>query len=223
MKHILLAVFALTGFSRSDAAAQSVDMQAVAQALGVGCNYCHAERASATSATGEKPKKEIAREMIAMTRDLNAAVQAAVAKPPNEATAVQCVTCHRGVAIPKQISDIIIGTVRDKGGVAAADQYRALRRQYYGRQSYDFSENELLNTIQRILQSRPDDAIALLQMNLEFNADSGRTYAAIGYAYTRKFDDASAIANLEKALELDPGNGIARGQLEQIKAYQRRR
>ena len=39
----------------------------------------------------------------------------------------------------------------------------------------------------------------------------------------RKLDDASAIATLEKALELDPDNGVVKGQLEQLKSYQRRR
>jgi hypothetical protein len=36
-------------------------------------------------------------------------------------------------------------------------------------------------------------------------------------------DDASAITALEKAGELDPANNVARGQLEQLKSYQRRR
>jgi cytochrome c-type biogenesis protein CcmH/NrfG len=60
-------------------------------------------------------------------------------------------------------------------------------------------------------------------MNLEFNPQSARTYALLGFAYTRKVDDTSAIANLEKSLELDPTNAMVRGQLEQLKEYQRRR
>jgi Flp pilus assembly protein TadD len=223
MKRALLSVFLLAGLFHTKVSAQSADMQAIAKALGVECNYCHTERSGRPADPGEKTKKQIALEMIAMTQELNARVQGAAGKPANATVAVQCVTCHRGVAIPKQLPDIIIGTVRENGGAAAAEQYRTLRLQYYGRQSYDFSENELLDTIQRILQSRPDDAIILLKMNLEFNPTSARTYMALGYAYTRKFDDASAIANLEKALELEPNNGIARGQLEQIRSYQRRK
>ena len=60
-------------------------------------------------------------------------------------------------------------------------------------------------------------------MNLEFNPRSAATYAAIAFAYTRKLDDDSAIVNLEKALEIEPENGIFRGQLEQLKGYQRAR
>ena len=160
--------------------------------------------------------------MMSMTRDLNAKVQEATGKPPNEVTRVECVTCHHGVAIPQPLSAIIVRTVAQKGGAAAVDQYRDLRKQFYGRATYDFSEDALLEMVQRVVQGRPDDAIALLRMNLEFNPQSAKTYALLGFAYTRKVDDASAITNLEKALELDPTNGVVRGQLEQLQEYRRR-
>ena len=195
-------------------------MPAIAQALGVECSYCHA----APRGSGlPEPKKDIARAMMTMTRELNAQVQAATGKPPDKTTRVECVTCHRGVAIPRQLSDIVMQTVREKGGAAAVAQYRELRKQYYGRQSYDFSEDTLLGVAQKLASAKPDDAIALLQLNLEYNPQSARTYAAIGYAYTRKYDDKSAMANLEKALEIEPENGVVRGQLEQLKSYHRNR
>jgi tetratricopeptide (TPR) repeat protein len=197
-----------------------MNMQQIGQALGVRCDYCH----SAPRGSGQpEPKKEIALAMMAMTRDLNAKVQEATGKPANETTRVECVTCHRGVAIPQPLSAIILGTVREKGGAAAVEQYRDLRKQFYARGTYDFSEDALLDMVQRVVQGKPDDAMALLRMNLEFNPQSARTYALLGFAYTRKVDDSSAIANLEKSLELDPTNAMVRGQLEQLKEYQRRR
>jgi tetratricopeptide (TPR) repeat protein len=202
------------------AQAQTMNMDEVAKALGVRCNYCH----SAQRGSGQpEPKKDIALAMMAMTRDLNAKVQEATGKPANETTRVDCVTCHRGVAIPQPLSAIILRTVVEKGGAAAVDQYRDLRKQYYARAAYDFSEDALLEIAQRVVQSRPDDALALLRMNLEFNPQSAKTYALIGFAYTRKVDDASAITNLEKSLELDPTNAVVRGQLEQLQEYRRRR
>lgn len=195
-------------------------MQTISQALGVSCEYCH------TAARGSglpEPKKEIARSMMAMTRDLNLKIQSATGRTGNEAVAVQCVTCHRGVAIPRQLHDIVTSTIREKGVAAAVTQYRELRKQYYGRQSYDFGEGTLLTIAQQLTAVKPDDAIALLELNVEFYPQSAPSYAALGYAYTRKFDDATAMKYLEKALEIDPENGVIRGQLEQLKSYQRRK
>ena len=195
-------------------------MQEIVQALGVQCEYCH----SAPRGSGlPEPKKDIARQMIAMTRDLNARVQTATGKEAAEAVQVKCVTCHRGVPIPRQLSEILTRTYREKGAVAAAEQYRDLRKQFYGRQAYDFGEDTLVAIAQPLAAGRPDDAITLLKLNLEFYPDSSKTYAAIGFAYTRKYDDATAITYLEKATQLDPANGVIRGQLEQLKMYQRKR
>ncbi len=197
-----------------------MNMQEISQALGVRCDYCH----SAPRGSGLKePKKDIARAMMAMTADLNAKVQEATGKPAEETTRVECATCHRGVAIPRPLSTIVLRTVAEKGGAAAVEQYRDLRKQYYGRAAYDFSEEALLQMVQRVVQGKPDDAIALLRMNLEFNPQSAKTYALLGFAYTRKVDDASAITNLQKSLELDPTNVMVRGQLEQLQEYRRRR
>ena len=193
-------------------------MQSISQALGVTCDYCHvAERGSGQP----EPKKDIARAMMAMTRDINAKIQAAT--PNAVPDAVECVTCHRGVTVPRQLSEILLQTLKTQGAAAAIEQYRELRKQFYGRQAYDFGENTLLGIAQQITASRPSDSIALLQLNLEFYPRSAGSYAEIGFAYTRKLDDDSAIANLEKALEIEPNNGINRGQLEQLKSYQRAR
>lgn len=195
-------------------------MQEIVQALGVQCEYCH----SAPRGSGQpEPKKDIARQMIAMTRELNTRVQTATGKPAAESVQVKCVTCHRGVPIPRQLSEIVSQTLREKGVAAAVEQYRDLHRRFYGRAAYDFGEDTLIGVAQPLASGRADDAIALLKLNLEFYPQSAKTYAAIGYAYTRKFDDATAITYFEKAVELDPANGVNRGQLEQLKMYQRKR
>jgi tetratricopeptide (TPR) repeat protein len=195
-------------------------MQEIVQALGVQCEYCH----SAPRGSGQaEPKKDIARQMIAMTRDLNTRIQTATGKPAAEATQVKCVTCHHGVPIPRQLSEIVTQTLREKGATAAVAQYRDLREHFYGRAAYDFGEDTLIGVAQPLAAGKPDDAIALLKLNLEFYPQSAKTYAAIVYAYTRKFDDPTAITYYEKAVELDPNNGVTRGQLEQLKMYQRKR
>jgi tetratricopeptide (TPR) repeat protein len=194
-------------------------MQEIVQALGVQCEYCHSARGSGQP----EPKKDIARQMIAMTRDLNTRIQAATGKSATEAEQVRCVTCHRGVPIPRQLSEIVMQTLREKGVTAAAEQYRDLRQHFYGRAAYDFGEDTLIGVAQPLASGKPDDAIVLLKLNLEFYPQSAKTYAAIAFAYTRKLDDPTAITYYEKAVELDPNNGVIRGQLEQLKSYQRKR
>ena len=211
----------LAVFGASLAAAQTrpqdlgATMNAIVQALGVSCDYCH----SAARGSGQpEPKKDIARQMMAMTRDLNARVQQATG---NSSAKVDCVTCHRGVPIPRQLSDILTDTLRSQGAAAAVAQYRDLRARFYGGQAYDFTEETLVGLAQRLSAGRPDDAIALLKLNLEYNPKSARSYAAIAYAYTRKFDDSTAITYYEKSLEIEPNN-VVQGELESLKNFRRR-
>jgi tetratricopeptide (TPR) repeat protein len=218
---LLILIAAATGLAAQTPPANIMPlMQEIVQGLGVQCEYCH----SAPRGSGlPEPKKDVARQMIAMTRDLNTRVQAATGKSAAEAAQVKCVTCHRGVPIPRQLSEIVSQTLREKGITAAAEQYRDLHQHFYGRSSYDFGEDTLVGVAQPLASGKPDDAIALLMLNLEFFPQSAKTYAAIGYAYTRKYDDPTAITYLEKAAELDPKDGVIRGQIEQLKMYQRKR
>jgi len=206
--------------------ARPLDMQAIAAALGVECSYCHAERAAsagaALTATG-KPRFDVARAMIAMTDDLNTRVQAATAKGAADVVRVDCVTCHRGVAIPRQLPDIMIRAAVQQGPEAAVTLYRDLRSRYYGRQAYDFSEEALLGVADRLTQGRPAAAVALADLNLEFNPKSARSYLVKGIAQTRQLDDEAAVASFKKSLELDPGNGVTQGWLIQTEQTLKRR
>lgn len=196
------------------------EMQGYTLALGVTCEYCHSAPAGSKA---PEPKKDIARQMIAMTRDLNMRVQLATAKSPTEATRVECATCHRGVALPRPLGQVIAQTLNLEGADAAEAQYRDLHKRFYGRATYDFSEDELVNVARPLASIRPDDAIRLLQLNIEFNPRSAKSYALMGFAYTRKFDDESALAAVEKAVELEPANGEYQGQLTQLKMFRRKR
>lgn len=206
-----------------------VNMQEIAQALGVECSYCHARMGGQTAqppadgSSSASSKMAIAGAMIQMTRDLNAKILAATGKSAAEAARVQCVTCHRGVTIPGQLSDIIAKTAVRTSPEAAVTQYRELRTRYYGRDTYDFSEESLLNAAQQIVRVKPAASIPVLRLNLEFYPKSVRSYTQIAYAYTRSLDDEAAISALEKAIEIEPENGVVKGQLEQLKSYRRKR
>jgi hypothetical protein len=66
-------------------------MRSFTTGLGVQCTYCH--MTPPDFASDENPKKEIARHMIAMTKEINA-------KFPDGKDHVACYTCHRGAATP---------------------------------------------------------------------------------------------------------------------------
>jgi hypothetical protein len=198
-------------------------MQGFVAALGVqaqgGCGYCHAGTAPQFDfASDAKPAKNVARKMILMSREISARLPEVTGKPAAEITSLRCATCHRGVAIPKLLPDLLTDTAAKSSTAAAVQQYRDLRTKYYGGQSYDFSEAALVATATPLINAnKPDDAITWLQLNAEFYPKSSATYAALGQAYAKKNDTANAIKSYEKAIELDPNNQIAKRQLDSLK------
>jgi len=200
-----------------------VTMQGFVAALGVqasgGCGYCHAGTAPQFDwASDTKPTKTVARKMILMSREITVKLPEVTGKPAAEVTRLRCATCHRGVAIPKLLPDVLTETTAKSGTSAAVQQYRELRTKYFGGQSYDFSENALVATATPLINAnKPDDAIAWLQLNAEFYPKSSATYAALGQAYAKKNNTPNAIKSFQKAIELDPNNQNAKRQLEQLK------
>ena len=216
---VSILTFSVPAFAESVPVEWISQMPAIAAALGVKCQYCH----SAKRGSGlPEPKKEIAKAMMAMTDEINTRLVAAVGKEAAQTTSIRCAYCHRGVPIPKPITEIVWQTIREKGVVAATDQYRELRKDFYGRNTYDFSEEPLATLANQLSSYRPDDAIALASLNMEFYPKSVNTLVSMSNALTRKHEDDDAIAMLEKAMSFEPENGIVRGRLEQLKSYRRR-
>jgi hypothetical protein len=67
-------------------------MRTFTSGLGVQCVFCHVQ---GKFASDENPKKEIARHMITMTKQINGNF------PDGGRMRVSCYTCHRGEAEPK--------------------------------------------------------------------------------------------------------------------------
>jgi hypothetical protein len=193
-------------------------MQTFTQALGVRCQYCHVDEPGGREdmASDEKAPKKTARAMMLMTREINEKIPAATGKSAEDATRVACVTCHRGVAIPKQLADILAETSASKGAVAAVAQYKELRSRYYGAMAYDFSEGGLIAAATRP-GTKPDEAIVWLQLNLEYYPKSVRTYLAMAQIHQRANDKDAALKDLEQAVSLDPNNNQAKQALQRLK------
>jgi len=213
-------------------------MQEFTAALGVQCAYCHVQAAAVPGGRGDggagrgrgaaapafdyasddKPQKKIARQMMLLVRDINPKVVAATGKAENTATRVGCLTCHRGVAVPKQLAELLEQTTTEKGTAAAIAQYKDLRKQYFGAQAYDFGEGSLVAFAQRATNAnKADDAVQWLQLNLEYYPLSSRTYAGLSQALQKKGDKDGAIKALERAVDLDPQNAQIKRQLDQLK------
>ena len=80
-------------------------MRAFSAALGTNCGYCHVWTAAGDPsndyAVDTKPTKLVARVMMQMVGEINQKLAANIKKPADQLTAVGCMTCHRGEAIPK--------------------------------------------------------------------------------------------------------------------------
>jgi hypothetical protein len=193
-------------------------MQGFTQALGVRCEYCHIDEGRGGRqdyAADDKAPKKTARVMLRMTGDVNAKLKSELTSA--HGVQVQCVTCHRGVAIPRQLADVVADTAAEKGIPAAIDQYRDLRKRYYGTSAYDFGENTLITLALRQRQAKPDDALQWLQLNVELNPKSARSYLMMAQIQNQKGDKDAAIKNVEKAIEAEPDNPQAKQMLQQLK------
>lgn len=188
-------------------------------ALGVECEFCHVEKEGSPPdfASDDKKEKNMARAMLKITADLNARLPKDFGMPAAKVTRVQCITCHRGVPEPKQLSEILAKTSADKGFDAAEAQYKDLKSKYYGAQAYDFSENGLIATARPLIGNRTDEAMKFLELNAQLFPQSAETYVVMAQAQQAKKDMPGAMASLEKALAIDPKNGFARRMLSQMK------
>ena len=198
-------------------------MRGVALGLGVRCEYCHIGEPGQPLRTfdfvsDEKPTKLKARDMLRMVMAINGEHLAGLddrADPPIE---VNCATCHRGLSRPVTLAGEITRVYGEEGADAAVTHYRTLRERYYGSWSYDFSESSLTRMAQQL--ARRDDwdgALTILNLNKEFFPESAAIYTGIGQAYMEKGDDDLALQHLERALELNPQNRMARRLLRELR------
>lgn len=81
-------------------------MDSFKEALGVKCGFCHARNADTSIhkldfASDANPKKDIARYMFTMTKDINSNYfNWEKSTQPDTIHAIRCITCHRGIHNP---------------------------------------------------------------------------------------------------------------------------
>ena len=197
-------------------------MKAFTRALGVRCTYCHVGKESDPLsaydfASDDKPEKTKAREMLRMVKTINGDFLGKLAARRSPAIGVQCATCHRGVAQPRSIQQVLI-LAYDAGGTDSLDHaYRALRQRYYGSAAYDFGEVPLSDVADVLVQRRKlSDAVRVQLLNAEMSPTSTFAFWMAGATQLTAGDTAGAIASLQKAVALNPNNQGALGLLQQL-------
>lgn len=186
------------------------------RALGVRCTFCHVGDDNLPSSTyhfadDSKATKRTARVMMRMVDDVNGKYLSTLEDRAKPATQVQCMTCHRGVAVPRTLQSILL-QAHDTGGLdSTIATYHSLRDRYYGRAAYDFGAVPLADVATAVTaQGHPEDGVALNQLNLEVNPESDfakRQY--VGSAVLQKFRTAGADSGTALYRQLKTKYGAA--------------
>jgi hypothetical protein len=197
-------------------------MKGFTRALGVRCSYCHlgneGEPLSAYDfASDERPEKEKARAMLRMVGAINGEYLAKLTARREPAIAVQCATCHHGVAQPRPLQQVLIAAYMAGGADSLDHAYRALRQRYYGSAAYDFGEGPLVDVANALaLRNKLPDAVRVHLLNTEMSPTSTFAHWMAGAAMLAAGDTTGAIASLRKAVALNPNNQGALGLLRKL-------
>ena len=186
-------------------------MRGFAMGLGLRCENCHVGEAGAPLdtfdfASDERAMKQKARLMLEMVMQINGELVPRLDEVEwDKRVEVRCVTCHRGLAKPMLIEDVLDETISEDGVDAAVAEYRQLRDRYYGTHSYDFSEFVLPMYAQRLFASeQADAAIGLAELNAEYYPDSYYTAFTLGELYFATERAEEALRSYERAIEINP-------------------
>jgi tetratricopeptide (TPR) repeat protein len=133
-------------------------------------------------------------------------------------TAVQWVPRIKAGFDPRQsIADTLSATIAASGIDQAAQQYRDLRAERSA--GYDFDETELNNLGYQLIRARKfKEAIRIFQLNVESYPQSSNVYDSLGEAYMDDGNHEQAVANYQRAVQIDPRNSNAALMLKRLSA-----
>ena len=200
-------------------------MRTFTSALGVRCTYCHVEKPAvagerpefdfAADTKAEKLKARVMLRMVAAINDDHLTKLESRRQPP---VVVSCATCHRGVAVPRPLQQVVLMAYDSSGADSAIAAYRALRTQYYGRASYDFGDTPLAEVGGALrARQRFADAVRFYLLNTEYSPNSAFAFRQAGEGQLAAGDTVAAIASLEHALSLEPRNMQLQRMLDSLR------
>lgn len=185
-------------------------MKSFTEGLGVRCNFCHEGEEGKPLSTynfesDKKPEKQQARLMMNMTKDINAKYLSEFSKYGKDIIKVKCITCHRGVAQPLPLEDLLYDKIKTDGLQPAITTYNNLYEKYYGASAYDFRDHSLQALVEKLIEEKMnDEAVTFASINIDKYPNSGVANLGLAEAYEAKGDKENAKKYYQKALELVP-------------------
>ena len=192
------------------------------RALGVRCNYCHVQREGQTFeqidfSLDDNPRKNKARAMLRMVAAINNDHLSALADRRQPEIVVACITCHRGVAEPRMLQQVLLATYTVAGADSTESVYRSLRHRYFGSGSYDFGEVPLADVAATIAgRGKPTDALRFHTLNTEMNPRSTFALRQLGESYLAVGDTAAARGAYRRALTINANDAQSRRALDAL-------
>jgi tetratricopeptide (TPR) repeat protein len=202
-------------------------MRGFAFGLGVRCTYCHVAEPKAADAPADAPEKltfksddkvqkRKARIMMRMVDSLNDRFLTALPERHDPRVVIRCVTCHRGSPLPETL-DAVLTEIVDRYSVdSAIARYKQLREDMVSGR-YDFSEwsvNELARTLAGT--GKLDAAIAMLEMNQQYNPTSPDVDFQLAELYLKRGDKDRAIQHYRAVLAKRPDDMRAKRKLAEL-------
>jgi TolA-binding protein len=113
------------------------------------------------------------------------------------------------------VAETLSKTISTSGIDQAIQQYHALKTTEP--RTYNFDEGQLNSLGYRLIRKKDfKAAIRIFQLNIESFPKSSNAYDSLAEAYMDDGDKPLAIANYQKALELNPNNGNSASMMKKL-------
>lgn len=195
-------------------------MRGFAMGTGLRCSNCHVgeedQDLSAYDFAADTPElKQTARAMLRMVKAIN---ETHLAGLGDERMEVSCVTCHRGVRIPRTTEQVLLDAAAEGSAPQLEATYRELRERYYGTHSYDFSERTLVRVAQALLGSGDRQAAGtVLDLMLEADPRSFNAHYLYGDYHAAGDDPEAAARYYRQAIAINPAAApLLQGRLDAL-------
>jgi tetratricopeptide (TPR) repeat protein len=199
-------------------------MRGITAALGIRCNYCHTGGTGQSLegvdfASDDKVEKKKAREMMNIAKRINTELLANLPDRESPVVNVECVTCHRGLPIPRTLASELVNVATTKGADSAVAFYRKARTDHSDDGAYDLTERTVSQAAGTLVErGKTAEAIGLLEVNAELFPKSARALNQLAAAHEAAGHKDAAIEAYKKVLAVAPNDRQARARLTALGA-----